>query len=273
MSATTLSPAAAGAANARGVPVLRGAGRIIERNLFIYRHTWYLLLAEIFEPVLYLLSVGVGIGELIRHTGTLTQGVPYSSYVAPALLATAAMNGAMNETTFSMFTKLKMLRTYESVMTTPVTARHIAIGEALWALIRGTIVTCGFLVVVSLLGLARSPEILLVIPGAAVIGFAFSCLGLLVVTWIRTWQDFQFIQLAMLPMFLFATTFYPLSVYPRPVQVFVECLPLYQSITLVRDPALGHVGTQMLLPLGYLLLLGAVSLWWSTRRIERTLVG
>jgi lipooligosaccharide transport system permease protein len=272
VSATTLSPAA-GAAIPRGVPVLRGAGRIVARNLFIYRHTWYLLVAEIFEPVLYLLSVGVGIGELIRHTGSLTQGVPYASYVAPALLATAAMNGAMNETTFAMYTKLKVLRTYDSIVTTPVTARHIAVGEALWAILRGTLITVGFLIVVSVLGLARSAEILLVVPGAAIIGFAFSCLGLLVVTWIRNWQDLQFIQLAMLPMFLFATTFYPLSVYPRPVALVVECLPLYQSIQLVRGPALGQVDPQLLIPLGYLLLLGAVSLCWSTRRIERTLLG
>jgi len=273
MPATTLSPAAAGAAIPRDLPLLRGAGRIIVRNLFIYRHTWYLLVAEIFEPVLYLLSVGVGIGELLRHTGSLTQGVPYASYVAPALLATAAMNGAMNETTFAMFTKLRLLRIYDSIMTTPVTARHIAVGEALWAVLRGTLITIGFLIVVSILGLDRSAGILLVIPGAAIIGLAFSCLGLLVVTWIRTWQDFQFIQLAMLPMFLFATTFYPLSVYPRGIQFAVECLPLYQSIQLIRDPALGDVGPQLLLPLGYLLVLGAASLWWATGRIERVLIG
>jgi lipooligosaccharide transport system permease protein len=273
VSATTLSPAAAGAATPRGVPLLPGAARIVERNLFIYRHSWYLLVAEIFEPVLYLLSVGVGIGELIRHTSSLTQGVPYASYVAPALLATAAMNGAMNETTFTMFTKLKVLRTYEPIMTTPVTARHIAVGEALWAVLRGMLITIGFLIVVSLLGLVRSAEILLVIPGSAIIGFAFSCLGLLVVTWMRSWQDAQYIQLAMLPMFLFATTFYPLSVYPRGVALAVECLPLYQSIQLVRGPALGQAGPQLLLPLGYLLLLGTASLWWSTRRIERALIG
>jgi lipooligosaccharide transport system permease protein len=268
----TLGPAA-GAAIPRGVPLLRGAGRIVARNLFVYRHTWYLLIAEIIEPVLYLLSVGVGIGELIRHTGSLTQGVPYASYVAPALLATAAMNGAMNETTFAMFTKLRLLRTYDPIMTTPVTARHITVGEALWAILRGTLITCGFLVVVSALGLVRSAEIVLVIPGAAIIGFAFSCLGLLVVTWIRNWQDFQFIQLGMLPMFLFATTFYPLSVYPRGVQYAVECLPLYWSIELVRGPALGQVGSEQLIALGYLLVIGAVSLRWATRRIERVLIG
>lgn len=91
------------------------------------------------------------------------------------------------------------------------------------------------------------------------------------VTYLRSWQDFQFIQLAMLPMFLFATTFYPLGVYPRWLQLVVECLPLYQSIELVRQPSLGHVGVQLLVPVVYLTVFGAVSLSWAMRRIDRAL--
>jgi lipooligosaccharide transport system permease protein len=251
---------------------LRGASRLVERNLLIYRHTWYLLLAEVFEPVLYLLSVGVGIGELVGHVpGLGDTGVTYAAYVAPALLATTAMNGAMNETTFNMFAKLKLNRTYDSIRATPMTAQHIALGEALWAVLRGTLITAGFLVVVTALGLVVSPWILLVVPGAALIGFAFASVGLVVVSCLRTWQDFQFIQLAMLPMFLFATTFYPLGTYPRPVQIAVECLPLFQSIQLVREPSLGHVGPGLLGPAVYLVLLGGLSLRWAMSRIEARL--
>ncbi|MFC9329785.1 ABC transporter permease [Kitasatospora sp. NPDC057015] len=251
---------------------LRGAGNMVARNLLIYRHTWYLLLAEVFEPVLYLLSIGVGIGQLVgRVPGLGDSPVAYSAFVAPALLATAAMNGAMNETTFNMFAKLRLNRTYESIRATPMTAQHIALGEALWAVLRGTLITTGFLVVVSVLGLAHSAGILLVLPGAALIGFAFASAGLVVVTYLRSWQDFQFIQLAMLPMFLFATTFYPLGVYPRWLQIVVECLPLYQSIELVRQPSLGHVGAQLIVPVVYLTVFGAVSLRWAMRRIDRAL--
>ncbi|MFC4035384.1 ABC transporter permease [Streptomyces polygonati] len=256
------------------VPVRRfsGAGTMVERNLLIYRHTWYLLLAEVFEPVLYLLSIGVGIGELVgRVPGLGDSTVGYSAFVAPALLATAAMNGAMNETTFNMFAKLKLNRTYQSIRATPMTARDIALGEALWAVLRGTLITTGFLVVVSVLGMAHSPGILLVLPGAALIGFAFACVGLVVVTHLRSWQDFQFIQLAMLPMFLFATTFYPLGVYPRWLQIVVECLPLYQSIELVRQPSLGQFGAGLLLPTVYLAALGLLSLRWAMARIDRVL--
>lgn len=271
MTATTTTTATTGAPGPEGL--LAGARHMVERNLMIYRHTWYLLLAEVFEPVLYLLSVGVGIGELVGHTTRFGDAqVSYSAFVAPALLATTAMNGAMNETTFNLFAKLKLNRTYDAIQATPMSPRQIAFGEAMWAVVRGTLITVGFLIVVSVLGLAHSPAILLVIPGAALIGFAFCSVGLVVVSYLRTWQDFQFIQLAMLPMFLFATTFYPLGVYPRWLQIVVECLPLYQSIELVRGPSLGHLGADLLVPVAYLLLLGTFALRWAAARIAVLLV-
>jgi lipooligosaccharide transport system permease protein len=141
-----------------------------------------------------------------------------------------------------------------------------------WALLRGVLITLGFLAVVGAFGLIHSAWILLVVPGAALVGFAFASVGPAVVTCLRTWADFQFIQLAMLPMFLFATTFYPLSVYPRPIQIAVECLPLYQSIQLIRLPALGHPGTALLLPVVYLLLMGALGLRIALPRLQRLLL-
>lgn len=242
---------------------------MVERNLMIYRHTWLLLLAEVFEPVLYLLSFGVGIGQLVgRVPGLPDPSVGYPEFVAPALLATAAMNGAMNETTFQMYGKLRTERTYESILTTPMTVRDVALGEVAWALLRGTLVSLGFLGVVAALGLVHTAWALLVVPGALLIGFAFAAAGLAVVTFLRDWQDFQVIQLVMLPMFLFATTFYPLGVYPRPLQILVECLPLYQSIELLRGPFLGEAGAGLVLPALYLLALGALGLAVAARRLD-----
>ena len=259
------------------LPARRQAGRgraaaMVERNLMIYRHTWAVLLAEIVEPLLYLASFGLGVGALIGHVNA-ADGVPvtYPEFVAPALLATAAMNGAMNETTFNMFSKLKTDRTYESILTTPMTVRSVALGEVSWALFRGTLVSVAYLAVVSAVGLVRSPWALLVVPGAVVIGFAFACLGLLVVTLLRTWQDFQLIQLAMLPMFLFATTFYPLDVYPYPVERIVECLPLYQSIQLTRGPFLGSVSLSLLGNVAYLIVFGTGALALAVKRLNTTL--
>jgi lipooligosaccharide transport system permease protein len=245
---------------------------MVERNLMIYRHTWLLLVAEILEPVLYLGSIGVGIGALVGHIpGLGGTSVRYPEFVAPALLATAAMNGAMNETAFLMYTRLTVDRVYEPILATPMTARQVGLGEAAWAVLRGLVVASAFLLIVTALGLIASPWAILVIPGAVIIGFAFAAAGLVVVTYIRGWADFQNVQLFMLPMFLFATTFYPLGVYPRPVQIVVECLPLYQAIELLRQPALGHVGPGLLLPVVYLATMGLVALSWGLRRLRARL--
>lgn len=244
---------------------------MVERNLMIYRHTWPVILAEIFEPLLYLLAFGLGIGTLVGHVPGLRSGVPYPEFVAPALLATAAMNGAMNETTFNLYAKLTTDKTYESILTTPMSVRSVALGEVSWALLRGTLVSTAFLAVVSAFGLVHTPAALLVVPSALLIGFAFASAGLLVVTFVRDWQDFQLIQLVMLPMFLFATTFFPLSVYPRPVRVFVRVLPLYHGIELTRATFLGTGGRHLVVAVVYLAALGAVAFAVAVRRLERTL--
>jgi lipooligosaccharide transport system permease protein len=244
---------------------------IVRRNVMVYRHTWALLLAEILEPVLYLGSVGLGIGELVGHLSGLGPHVRYAEFVAPALLATAAMNGSMNETTFLMYGRLAVERIYQPILATPLGVADIALGEVAWAVLRGTVVTTAFLGVVTALGLVHSPWVLLAVPGAALIGFAFAATGVVVVTLLRGFADIQYIQLVMLPMFLFATTFYPLGVYPRPVQVAVECLPLYQSIELLRRPALGQVDHQLLVPVLYLSVMGSLATLWALRRMRRAL--
>ncbi|GAB2837368.1 ABC transporter permease [Actinoallomurus bryophytorum] len=262
-------------ATSANVPITLRPGRawtMVERNLMIYRHTWPVILAEIFEPLLYLLAFGVGIGALVGHVpGLGGASVTYPEFVAPALLATAAMNGAMNETTFNMYGKLTADKTYESILTTPMSVRSVALGEVCWALLRGALVSTAFLAVVSVLGLVHSPAALLIVPSALLIGFTFASIGLVVVTLLRGHEDFQLIQLVMLPMFLFATTFFPLNVYPRPVQVFVEILPLYHSIELTRATFLGTGGLHLVIAVVYLAALGTVALAVGVHRLERTL--
>jgi lipooligosaccharide transport system permease protein len=171
-----------------------------------------------------------------------------------------------------MYGRLAVERVYQPILATPLGVADIAFGEVAWAVLRGTVVTTAFLGVVTALGLLHSPWALLAVPGAALIGFAFAATGVVVVTLLRGFADMQYIQLVMLPMFLFATTFYPLGVYPRPVQLAVECLPLYQSIELLRRPALGQVDHQLIVPVLYLLAMGAVASAVALRRMRTALV-
>ena len=243
---------------------------LVERNFMIYRRSFTPLLSSMVEPVLYLLSIGIGVGMLVGSVPGVH--VRYAAFVAPAILATTAMNTAMNQTSFGVFSRIKNERTYDAIVPTPVSVTDIALGEVLSAVIYGVLSSTSFVLVMAVLGLISSPGILLAIPGSMLIGFAFAAAGLAVTTYLRDFSDFQLIQLVMLPMYLFATTFYPLSTYPRPLRPLIEALPLYQSIQLVRQPALGSLTLASLVPVGYLIAFGTIALWIATRRMTRMLL-
>ena len=112
----------------------------------------------------------------------------------------------------------------------------------------------------------------LAVPVAVLIGFAFAAVGMTGTTYMKSWQDFDYVILASMPLFLFSATFYPLSVYPRVVQVIVECTPLYQGVVLLRDLTLGVVGPGLLWRAAYLGVLGLAGLAASGRRIGKLLL-
>ncbi len=247
-----------------------GARLLVLRHLWVLRkrRPWTLLVNGIFEPFLYLISIGVGIGALV---GTITddsgRAVPYAAFVAPAMLATSAMNSAVNETTGSIWFRLRFEKVYDAIITTPMTTTDIAIGEVVAALLRGGLAAVCFLGVIAALGLLASWWAVLMIPAALLIAFAFSATGLAVATFLKDFHHHQYLQLVMLPMFLFATTFYPLSVYPVWLQWIVACLPLYQSTELLRGLALGQFGPGLVIAVVYLLAMGGFGLWLASRRL------
>lgn len=267
MATTLIAPAAPGRRPRTGL-----SRPVLGRNLLVHRHQWTAVAFGVLEPVLYLLSIGVGVGKMVGHIDGLGgPNVSYAEYVGPALMAMAAMNGAVNSTTQAIFVKLKYENTYQIMLATPLLPRDIAIGEVGTALLRGAVESVGFLAVMTLMGMVHSAWALLALPAALLVGFSFAAMGLVAATFVRDWQDFQTVQLVMLPMFLFATTFYPLQVYPGPVRALVRCLPLYHSIDLLRGAVLGEVGANLLIPAGYLLVVGVAALFVGVRRLERRL--
>jgi lipooligosaccharide transport system permease protein len=243
---------------------------LVERNLLIYRRSLTPLLSSVVEPVMYLLSIGIGVGVLVGSVPGVH--VRYAAFVAPAILATTAMNTALNQTSFGVFSHMKNDRTYDAIVPTPVSVTDIALGEVLSAVISGALSSIAFVVVMGALGLIESPGILLAVPASLLVGYAFAAGGLAVTTYLRDFSDFQYIQLVMLPMYLFATTFYPLSTYPAWLRPLIQILPLYQSIELVRGPALGSFGWHLLIAAAYLLAFGTIALWIAARRMGRMLL-
>jgi lipooligosaccharide transport system permease protein len=252
---------------------LRGAVPLIERHARVYRHVWLVFASGIFEPLFYLLSVGIGLGALIgRVPGPGGALVPYRQFVAPGLLAVSAMNGAMYDSTFNVYFRLKYAKLYDAVLATPVGPREVALAEIGWALIRGTIYAVAFTLVMAFLGLVQSWWAVFAVPVALLVGFAFAAVGVACTTYMKSWQDFDYVVLASMPLFLFSGTFYPLSVYPRVVADIVEWTPLYQGVVLLRDLVIGVTGPDMLWRAAYLLAMGLLGLSLAGRRIAKLLL-
>jgi lipooligosaccharide transport system permease protein len=250
-----------------------GSLRLIERHVRVYRHTWLVFVSGMVEPLFYLLSIGIGLGVLVgKVPGPGGQPIPYREFVAPGLLAVSAMNGAMYDSTFNVFFRLKYEKLYDAILATPVGPAELALGEIGWALLRGTLYAVAFTVVMAALGLIHSAWAVLAVPAAVGVGFAFAALGMACTTYMKSWQDFDYVFLASLPLFLFSTTFYPLNVYPRVIGVIVECTPLYQGVDLLRDLVLGVPGPALLWRAAYLAAMGAAGLGVASRRIARLLL-
>jgi lipooligosaccharide transport system permease protein len=249
---------------------LQRTGSLVARNALIYRRSLTPVFSSLVEPLLYLASIGFGVGALVGKVPGVH--VRYAAFVAPAILATTAMNAAFSQTSFVVFSRMKTERSYDAIVPTPLSVADIALGEVASAVIGGLLPCVGFVVVVAALGLVVSPGIVLAIPGALLVGYAFGATGLAVTTYLRDFSDFQLIQLVMLPMFLFATTFYPLSVYPGWARPVVEILPLYQSIQLLREPALGAFHWDIAVAALYLVVFGSLALALATRRLTRQLL-
>ncbi len=251
----------------------RRALRLIERNLYVYRHGWLVIVSGFFEPLFYLLSIGFGLGQLVGTVpGPGGREISYQLFIAPALLASSSMNGAVTEATLNFFFKLKYQKTFESILSTPLSTADIALGELAWALIRGALYTAGFLVVMVVLGLGVSAWLLLTLPAALLISFAFGAVGMAATSFMRTWQDFDLIQLVILPMFLFSGTFYPLDAYPEGLRLLVQLTPLYQGVDLLRSLAVGVVDASALVHVVYLTVMGVAGLLIVSRRLDKLLL-
>jgi lipooligosaccharide transport system permease protein len=250
---------------------------LVERNTLVYRHTFIVIFSGFFEPLFYLLSMGFGVGSLIGDVPLAGHPVPYAVFVAPALLASSAMNGAIYETSNNFFYKLRYAKLYDAMIATPMSLGDAAAGEILWALLRGSLYAIGFLAVVGLFGLAGQPLVtsplwLLAFPAAMLVGFAFAGAGLAATTFVRKWQDFDYLQLMLMPMFLFSGTFYPIDAYPPAVQTFVECTPLYRGVHFIRALTTGTVDGWIAVDVAYLAVMGILGLWIASRRLEKRLL-
>ena len=254
-----------------------GAGRrsasVVERNVTSLQTSYWLVMASGFlEPILYLFSIGVGVGTLVGDL-TLPDGrvIGYAAFVAPAMLASSAMTGALAETTFNFFGKMKFMKLYDGMLATPLRPMEIALGELAWAMIRGSIYAAAFLVLMVRMGLTAAGPAVVAFFAAVLVGFAFGGAGMALSTFMRSWQDFDLMASAQFALFLFSGTFVPAERYPAVLRWVVEFTPLYRSVDLIRSVTTASWGWLPVLDVLYLLLLFGAGLAVAGRRMTALL--
>jgi lipooligosaccharide transport system permease protein len=257
----------------RSAPAVR-AGAVTLRNFIALRHsgTWLVVVSGFFEPALYLLAIGIGVGSLV-HGITLSDGrtVSYAAFVAPGMLAASAMNGAIAESSYNFYGRLKVRKLYDAMVATPMRPFEIAVGELAWAMIRGALYSVAFLGFMILLHLTTPGWALAAVPASILVGIAFGGLGMTFATLLRSWQDFDYLGFVVFALSLFSGTFAPLGTYPGPVRIVVELTPLYHGVELIRGLTTGVLGWGLLIHVAYLVAFAAAGLTISARRMGRIL--
>lgn len=245
--------------------------RMTERNVTMYRRMWPIFLTGLLEPIFYLFSIGIGVGALVGDVEYAGRTIPYETFVATGMLATAAMNGAVMDTTFNFFIRLKYGKLYDAVLATPLEPRDVALGEVTWALLRGGFYSGCFLLTMAVFGLTESWWAIGALPVSVLVGAAFASAGLACSTFMRSFLDFEYINLVLMPMFLFSATFFPLDRYPDAVAAVVEWTPLYQGVALNRALVTGEVDASLVVHVVYLAVLVGVGVRIAGRRIDAML--
>ncbi len=243
---------------------------VVRRGLLATTSTnWVIVVSGFFEPVFYLLAMGIGLGTYVGDvTTTAGTTVEYAAYIAPALLAVSAMNGAVYDSTWNVFFKMHFGKLYDSMLSTSLGPLDVALGEISYALLRGLVYAAGFLSVMQVLGLNLSWTAVLSLPAVVLIAFGFASLGMAITSYMSTFQQMDWVNIVMLPMFLLSATFFPLTVYPEPVQRVVQAMPLWHAVELVRGLTTGALGSGTLVHVAYFVAMIAVGLLATTRRLR-----
>ena len=248
------------------------AGRpqqVLFRNWIAFKSSaWVAVVSGFLEPVLYLLAFGYGVGELVGNLTTSTGEVSYAAYIAPGLLATSAMNGALLDSTWNVFFKLNESRLYNAMLATSLGPLDVALGEIAWALMRGGLYATAFTVVIAALGLVTTWWAIMAIPAAIIVAFGFASFGMAITSYMKSHHQMNFFYIFVLPMFLFSGAFYPLTVFPGWGQAIIKALPLRQGIELVTRAMSGEFSVHLLVNVTYFMVLICVGLIFTTKRLN-----
>ena len=249
----------------------RRTWKVWERNRFVFLRTFRInFLPPLLEPILYLLSLGYGLGLFVSNIG----GVSYPRFIAPALLAISIMNAAFFETTYSSYVRMYFQKTFDAIIATPLSIEEVITGEILWGATRSLVNASIMLPVLVVFRVVDLPLSLLVLPFALLAGFLFAALGMCftaITPSIETLNIPAFLFIT--PMFLFSGTFFPLAILPYPIQVFAYVfLPLTHVVLVCRMLTLSQVTPQILLSLAWITAVAAVAFVLAVNLMKKRLI-
>jgi lipooligosaccharide transport system permease protein len=244
------------------------------RNLIVYRRIWKVnFMVPLLEPALYILAFGLGFQGLIKNLTYNGETLTYTQFMAPALISISIMYNAFFETTYASFVRMYYQKTFDGMMTTPLSLEEIILAEIVWSATKATAAALIMTVVLGLFGLVTFPQSLLIVPLAFLGGLAFGAVGMFFTGITPSIDMFNLpIFLFITPMFLFSGTFFPVAGLPGWAQSLALVFPLYHLVELTRYCSLGLVETNPLLSLGYLMIFTLIFLYLGLTAMRRRLI-
>jgi len=248
--------------------------KVWQRNFTVYRQNWKIsFMPPLLEPLFYLLAFGVGLSALVGSIHYQGSEISYIGFIAPALLAINIMNNSFFENTYASFVRMYYQKTFDAMMATPLSLEEIITGEIIWGASKSVIATAIMLGVISLFGLIRYPEGLLIIPLAFLGGIAFGSIGMYFTGIVPNIELFNLpVFLFITPMFLFSGTFFPVENLPVWAQYLAALLPLTHLVNLTRTLSVGLLDTSMLTGLGYFVIMCLIFFPLAIHKMHRRLI-
>jgi len=250
--------------------IVRGF-RMWQRNVDVFKsHYMASIVGNIGEPVLYLFGFGAGLGALVKQAG----GVSYMEFIAPGMMAAAAMNAAAFECTFGAYTRMAEQKVYEGILATPMAVEDIVLGEILWGATKGLMSSLIMLAILVLFGLFdKFAEIPLIIVNMAALGVAISALTLCVTAVSGSYETFNyFFTMFLTPMMLFTGIYFPADRFPSWFSSLFLFFPTVHAVNINRYLFHGGSVTMPLLGAAFMVFFIPFGVWLSTRMIKKRLI-
>jgi lipooligosaccharide transport system permease protein len=245
--------------------------RVWQRNRKVFVKTFRInFLPPLLEPLLYLLSLGYGLGIFV----TQINGVSYPRFIAPALLAISIMNAGFFETTYASYVRMYFQKTFDAIIATPLSIEEVITGEILWGATRSLINATIMLPVLVVFGVVDLPLSLVILPFALLAGFLFASIGMCFTALTPNIDTLNLPTfLFITPMFLFSGTFFPLTILPVPIQVFANAvLPLTHVVKIARMLTLSQVNAGILVSLAWITAVAAVAFILAVNLMKKRLI-